>query len=267
MKVDKTVSPVDELISTSFDSDRLSHAYIVGGDLVETLTMAAICSGSPGDRPCMKCPHCHKASRRTHPDVILIERNPDKREIFVDQIRGLRTDAIVVPNDAEKKVYVIDSADLMNRNAQNALLQILEEPPSHAVFILKTENPDALLWTVRSRCVEIKARVRDSILEPIAEELAKEFFSVIGHGNAALAAFAFRLEKLDKDVFAEFLPAARKQASERLRAAVPGDSIEHLKKISSIEHLLVKAGEMLDLNVSTGHISGMIFANLLQIEN
>jgi len=218
----------------------------------------------------MSCVHCSKASRLIHPDITVIVKPPDKREIVVDQIRELKQDVFVVPNESEKKAYIVHDADLMNKNAQNAFLQILEEPPAHAVFILKTENPAALLPTVRSRCMELKAN--SAMGSPdAATEMASELFSAMESGNTQLMALMFRLEKLDKDEFGEFLTAAHRQVAVLLRAgALLGSG--HISTgiplgfLARAELIFVKAGEMLDLNVSTGHISGMICANLLQLK-
>jgi len=256
---------IDYSSQLGYDINRLSHAYIASGKLADTLAMAAVCSGSYGEKPCGSCAHCDKASRRIHPDITYVDKLQDKREIVVDQIRELKKDVIIVPNDSDKKAYIINSADLMNTNAQNAFLQILEDPPAYAVFILRTGNPAALLQTVRSRCVELKARIETESPDSAAEKMANEFFSAIELGNAALITHMFRLEKLDKDLYAKFLQAARSQAAIRLRADIPGGKSK-LKMIARAERLLLKAGEMLDLNVNTGHISGMICASLLEIE-
>ena len=243
------------------DSNRLSHAYIAAGSAADELAMAAVCSGR-GKRPCMACAHCKKSSRGIHPDIINIEKPKDRREIVVDQIRQLKKDVIVVPNEAEKKVYIINDAHLMNISAQNAFLRILEEPPAHAVFILKTDNLVELLPTVRSRCVALKSTIDEGSSDASSEDVASGFFSAVRSGDPAIAAFMFRLEKLDREQFSGFLTAAREKAAALLRAAVPGDAISR-EILLRAEQALVRANEFLDLNVSTGHISGMLCANLI----
>jgi len=262
---------------SNISSDRLSHAYIVSGGLAEALAMSAVCAGPEAARPCGSCTHCAKASRGAHPDIMVVEKAPDKREIVVDQIRALKRDVIVVPNEAGKKAYIVNEADSMNKNAQNAFLQILEEPPSHAVLILRTENPAALLPTVRSRCVEIKSRalagtVMEAAPPAVGAEMARELFDSLSSGNAALVSLMFRLEKLDKDTFSQFLSAAREQAAIRLRETGSGGSEQRSAErdamrelLARAERVLVEAGDMLDLNVGTGHLSGMICANLIRI--
>ena len=244
---------------------RLSHAYIVDSVLTENLAMAAVCSGS-GDKPCLSCVQCKKASRKIHPDIAMVERLPDKREIVVDQIREIKKDVIVVPCESQKKVYVIVDADLMNNNAQNAFLQVLEEPPSHAVFILQTENAAQLLPTVRSRCIELKSGHEPDLADSAVSGMVDEFYNALDNGNLELAAFMFRLEKLDKGAFADFLSTARERSILKLRAgAGSGSQGGRIKRetLSHCEQLLCKAGEMLDLNVNTGHIAGMICAALM----
>jgi len=254
-----------------FDASRLSHAYITSGSLADEIANVAVCSGFGGAVPCMTCTHCGKATRRTHPDIVYVNIPKDKREIVVDQIRDLKEDVIIVPNEAGKKAYIINDADLMNINAQNALLQILEEPPSHALFILRTQTPAALLRTVRSRCVELMPLPEAGTPDPAAEEMANAFFSALAGGNLMLASFMFQLEKLDKDTLAGFLAAAQERAALMLRAAsAAGDPIDcrtieiPVNALAQMERILARAETMLHLNVSTGHISGMICASFIE---
>ena len=135
----------------------LPHGWVVAGaaeaileDTARALAAAFLCEGP--DRPCNTCKHCRKVLKDIHPDLIWVERLPDKRQLTVDQIRSLRADAYIRPNEARRKVYVIKEAQTMNPEAQNAFLKVLEEGPEYAVFILLSENHLALLPTVRSRC-------------------------------------------------------------------------------------------------------------------
>lgn len=266
---------------TDFDSSRLSHAYIASGRHTDLLAFAAVCLGHGGEKPCMACIGCDKASRRIHPDITYIDKPPDKSGIIVEQIRKLKKDVIVVPSESEKKVYVINDADLMNVNAQNAFLQMLEEPPGHALFILNTEAPASLLPTVRSRCIELKARpnmvgqdaaAQDTAVpdaetpDTAAAEMARGLFASIGQGNAAVARFMFELEKLNKETFRRFLNKAREQYILSLRRGAADVRDSNGKIIDNIEPTLRKAGEMLDLNISAGHISGFICATFIKTE-
>ncbi len=144
----------------------LSHAYIaaslsesVRDRTVRTLSAAAVCS-DPNNKPCGSCRDCRKAADGVHPDIIHIRRESDdkgklRKEIRVDQIRDMIGQAQIMANEANGKAFVIHEAELMNENAQNALLKLLEEPPRGVVLVLSTATPSMLLETVRSRCIEI----------------------------------------------------------------------------------------------------------------
>lgn len=134
----------------------LSHAYILAGPagcgkrtLAAILASALVCSG-PGEPPCGSCPDCRKTAAGIHPDVI--RTGADGKDVNVAQVRGLRSDAYIRPNEAARKVYVLENAQNMNGSAQNALLKLLEDGPPYAAFLLLTDNAGSLLTTVRSRC-------------------------------------------------------------------------------------------------------------------
>lgn len=156
--------------------DPLSHAYLIAGGsgdsraaLIGRLTAAYLCEGelSPGERPpCGRCRPCRKVAADVHPDVSLTAPAPDKQEITVEQIRTLRADAYVRPNEGKRKVYVIRPADAMNPAAQNALLKVLEEGPDYAAFLLDTDRPGKLLDTVRSRCEPLSLPAEETPPDP-----------------------------------------------------------------------------------------------------
>lgn len=135
----------------------LSHAYILSGPagsgkrtLAGALAAALVCTAPEERRPCMTCPACRKAAGGIHPDIVRI--GEDGKEITVSQVRSLRSDAYIRPNEARRKVYIVENAQNLNPSAQNAMLKLLEEGPAYGAFLLLTENAAALLETVRSRC-------------------------------------------------------------------------------------------------------------------
>ena len=156
----------------SFHSaEELKHAYILASPSKEEglraagrIAAAAVCREML-NVPCGVCRACRKAFAGVHPDIITVQRPLDKngsrkKEIVVDQVRELAMDAPVLPNEAERKVYIIEDADRMNLNAQNAALKLLEEPPQGVIFLLCVENPGLMLETVRSRCAVINVGSR-----------------------------------------------------------------------------------------------------------
>ena len=153
-----------ELISSAFDSGRLPHAIILEGAnedtrlvFAKTLAKALVCSESENSlRPCGKCANCMKAESDSHVDIKKVEGTNKSKTVSVEDIRRVRSDAYVVPNEAERKVYIITSAHKMNETAMNAFLKVLEEPPSYVNFILECEDKAMLLETVKSRCAAFR---------------------------------------------------------------------------------------------------------------
>jgi DNA polymerase-3 subunit delta' len=158
---------VVELLSRSVSRGTLPPSLIFAGAPESGMREAAIAvaqalnclhpSGEPGGESrdaCGRCPSCERIARGVHPDVIVVEPG-DNATIRVDQIRDLIDRAAYRPFEGQRRVVVIDDADALVPAAQNALLKTLEEPPSSSIFILVTSRPDALLPTVRSRCVRL----------------------------------------------------------------------------------------------------------------
>ncbi len=112
--------------------------------------LAPVDAGAAGRDACGTCVSCRKIGRAIHPDVVLVE--PDGASIRIEQIREVVAQTVYRPFEGQARVVVIDNADLMGDEAQNALLKTLEEPPARNVFVLVTARPDVLLPTIRSRC-------------------------------------------------------------------------------------------------------------------
>lgn len=131
-----------------------------GGDedarksLAAYLANALVCTGE-GTRPCGVCRACRKCRSGNHPDVQRF--GPEKKNgVFkVETCRTIRQDAFVLPNDGDTKVYILEDCQTMNDSSENALLKILEEPPSGVYFLLTCPTGSAMLPTVRSRAVTI----------------------------------------------------------------------------------------------------------------
>ncbi len=164
----------------------LSHAYIIEGaegsgrrTLAMNIAAALSCTERGGDRfPCLECPACRKILEGKTPDVIRIMPDRDRVGIGVDAARFIRTDTMTVPNDFEYKVYIIENADAMTPQAQNALLLTLEEPHSYAVFLMICQSASSMLETVRSRAPVIRT-------EPVDERTMADY--LISHDPRARA--------------------------------------------------------------------------------
>ncbi|MDR1217031.1 MAG: hypothetical protein LBJ99_00425 [Oscillospiraceae bacterium] len=246
-------------------SDSLSHAYIIyGGDGGAAALAAAMVCGSGGQRPCGQCAHCKKAAAGAHPDIIYVDKPDDKKEMPVKTIRETVRDTVVLPNEAEMKVYVFRDAGGIRADGQNALLKALEEPPPHVSFILVADAPEDLLATVRSRCVELTAGAErgEAGVSDEAKKAARDFFGALDAGALPFVTFAFALEKLDRTVFTEFVAAARELAAAGLRDCAGGKP-ERVRDMRRALDALNTAQDHLQLNVNAGHITGMLCAELM----
>lgn len=160
-----------ERLTEGLRSGRMSHSYLLTGPagsgkrtLARLLAAAMECRGTP--RPCGVCPACRKVLSGNHPDVITVD-DPEHKQVPVDCIRAARSELFIRPNEGEKKVLLIPRAGDMNPAAQNALLKVLEEPPSYGVFLLLAPSPEALLPTIRSRCAHLRlSPLPRAVLEP-----------------------------------------------------------------------------------------------------
>lgn len=158
---------IRESVLASVAMRRIPHAIIIEGEkgtgrhtLAKYIAISAVCSGE--NAPCGVCRGCHLAETGTHPDITVTAPEDGKKNITVAQIRNLRNDAFVKPHMASGRVFIIDKADTMNEQAQNALLKVLEEPPGETVFILIAESKAALLDTVISRCTVLSLSVPET---------------------------------------------------------------------------------------------------------
>ena len=144
---------------------KVSHAYIFNGPeksgkrmLAEAFAMTLQCE-KKGENPCLTCHSCKQAMGKNQPDIIYLEHEKPGT-ISVDDIRRqVNNDVAIKPYSSPYKIYIIDEAEKMNQQAQNALLKTLEEPPAYAVILLLTTNADAFLPTILSRCITLNLKV------------------------------------------------------------------------------------------------------------
>ena len=222
-----------------FDSiGPIAHATVVVASRREEslrcaarIAQALVCQGE-GPLPCSVCRACRKAQAGIHPDIIRVQRPLDdkgrpKKEIPVDQIRAVAADAAVLPNESERKVYLIEDADCMNTAAQNAALKLLEEPPKGVYFLLCAANPALLLPTVRSRCATWSRQGADAEADPELKKLAGQFLHRVAQGDRAeLLRWCVEQEDMDTRQLRAFLEELVASAADRLagRAGAEGMS-------------------------------------------
>ena len=160
-------------LQNAIEEDKVSHAYIFNGPeasgkmmLAEAFAMALQCEGE-GKRPCLECRSCRQAADHNQLDIIYVSHEKPNT-IGVDDIRTqINNDIDIKPYSSRYKVYIVDEAQKMNQQAQNALLKTIEEPPAYAIILLLTTNADSFLQTILSRCItlNLKAVKEDKIKE------------------------------------------------------------------------------------------------------
>ena len=244
--------------------EKLSHAYIVSSASEEAglekayeLAAKMLCSGA-GDRPCGVCRDCRKVKARVHPDLTLVSQLTDdkgvrKKEILVDQIRDMGADAYVLPNEAAEKVYIIERADTMNEQAQNAALKLFEEPPRGVHFILCAQNAARLLPTVRSRCVELRCGDEADAEDGSIAKLADEFVEQLESGDVpGFTAWCFEHEKMDARMLSDFLFGVKRRLTEKLKTA------PDKKRIMGNIELIDRCLKYQTVNTGVKHIFGLL---------
>lgn len=158
----------------AIEMDKVSHAYIISGEkgsgkkLLADIFARTLQCEKKGTEACMECQSCKQAVSLNQPDIIrVIHEKPST--ISVEDIRTqVNGDIMIRPYSSPYKIYIVDEAEKLSVQAQNALLKTIEEPPGYAVILLLTANAGMLLQTIRSRCVILE-------LKPVSSEAVKKY--------------------------------------------------------------------------------------------
>lgn len=161
-----------EHLKTAIEMGKVSHAYILNGPdlsgkmmIAEAFARALLCEKQDPDG-CGECRSCRQSDDRNNPDIIYVKHDKSNT-ISVDDIRTqLNNDIVIKPYSNQYKIYIVDEAEKMNQQAQNALLKTIEEPPAYAVIMLLTTNADSFLQTIRSRCITLNLKsVKNDVIK------------------------------------------------------------------------------------------------------
>lgn len=144
--------------------NKISHAYIINGEkgmgkktIAKIFSMTLQCEKG-GDEPCMQCHSCKQAISNNHPDIRWITHEKPST-IAIDEVREqINNDILIKPYSSKYKIYIVDEAEKLTVQAQNALLKTIEEPPAYGIIMLLTNNKDSFLQTILSRCVALEMR-------------------------------------------------------------------------------------------------------------
>lgn len=225
----------------------LSHAIILAGsgDTAAAARYAAaahLCRAESG-RPCLTCSQCRKVMEDIHPDVVWV-RDTERKELAVKDIRQVRRDVYIRPNEGERKVCIFPDCRQLNAQDQNVLLKIVEEGPAYAVFLFCAPTAHILLPTIRSRCVEMHVTGGEQDASEGAEALCR----TLTEGREAVLHHLVSLEnsRLKREDLLETVDGAWYLTAEAL-LATGGKPAEN-----ETAALLARSFDTLDLNRLNG---------------
>ncbi len=146
---------VTQTLTAALDQNRLSHAYLFSGlrgsgktSTARIFSKCMVCDKGPTSKPCEVCENCKMANENRHIDIIEMDAASSRK---IDDIRSLIEQTKYKPNSARFKIFIIDEVHMLTKEAFNALLKTLEEPPEYVKFILATTDPLKLPPTILSR--------------------------------------------------------------------------------------------------------------------
>ncbi|MHB9111036.1 MAG: DNA polymerase III subunit gamma/tau [Thermoleophilia bacterium] len=192
---------VTRTLVNAIDSGKISHAYLFAGSrgtgktsTAKLLAKALDCVDGPTSTPCGKCDSCLSISAGTSLDVIEMDAASNRG---IDDIRDIRDKVAFATVEGKYKVYILDEAHMLTKEASNAFLKVLEEPPGHVIFVLCTTEAHKVLPTIQSRCQRFEFRRPDAVmvLEVLKHIAAAEEIEIDEAGLEAIArssAGAFR---------------------------------------------------------------------------
>lgn len=211
---------------SSIEQGKVAHAYLIHGEkgtgkkMLAGLFAKTLQCEAGGTDPCGTCRSCIQCDSGNQPDIIWVTHEKPT-VISVDDIREqVNNDIIIKPYSSRYKIYIIPEAELMNPQAQNALLKTIEEPPEYAIIMLLTNNLDKMLPTILSRCITLN-------LKPVGELDMMEYLSRMGIPQAkAKFCVGFACGNLGK--------AVRLATSEEYNE-IKHDCVQILKDINRME--------------------------------
>lgn len=242
---------IKEHLQNALLTGKISHAYIINGErfsgkeyIAKIFAMALQCEKEDKE-PCQECHSCKQALSGNQPDIIrLVHEKPGS--IGVDDIRSqINGDIAIKPYSSPYKVYIVNEAEKMTVQAQNALLKTLEEPPAYAVILLLTTNVNAMLPTILSRCVVLN-------MKPVADGLVKKFLmeelQVPDYKAEVCVAFARgNIGKAKQLASSEDFEKVKEEALSLLKYVQDMDITEMIAAIKKIAEYKMDVNDYLDI--------------------
>ncbi len=260
------------------ENNNVSHAYLINGEvrsgkefIAKVFSQTLLCEEGKTE-PCCKCHSCQQAMSMNHPDIFFVTHEKPN-VIGVDDIRQEINDTVMIkPYSSKYKVYIMEDAEKMTVQAQNALLKTLEEPPTYVVFLLLANSTDTLLPTILSRCVTLNMKpVRDNDMRKYlmkqlsVPEYRAEICIAFARGNVGRAKALASSEDFDK---------IRKEALALLKNIYDMEIAEVMEALKRIKDFGFDIADYLDimgvwyrdvlLFKATGDMNHLIFKDEIQ---
>jgi len=249
-----------DIFRNIIEKDKLHHAYIFSGRegsgkklFAKELARGVVCDNQSFLEPC-PCRQCTVLKNGTHPDIHMLEESPIK----IEAARAISADAFMSPLSSKKKVYIIDNAHTFTREAANAVLKSLEEPPADTHFFLITDKYDQILPTIRSRCINI-------MFSSLTNEEVEKVLLAMGH----IGEDTERLSQLSSGSvsYALFLMETMSETGEFSPSADKAQLYKDISALDTKEKIRAYCASMyaymLEKYKKTGSTDAMDFSNYL----
>lgn len=242
---------IREHLQNAIATKKVSHAYIINGErfsgkefIAGIFAMTLQCE-KQGTDPCMECHSCKQAVTGNQPDIIRVTHEKPN-SIGVDDVRTqINADVAIKPYSSPYKIYIVNEAEKMTPQAQNALLKTLEEPPEYAVILLLTTNLNSLLPTIQSRCVVLNMKpvadplIRDYLMKEIqVPDYKAQVCTAFARGNVGKARLLATSEEFDQ---------IREEAITLLKYIQDMDLYEVMAAIKKISDYKLDVNDYLDI--------------------
>lgn len=219
-----------EQLKRTIKSKNIPHAYLfagtsgIGKKLTAQITAATLLCSTDGNVPCGNCPNCHKLANNMHPDMT--EIGPENNQITISLIREIKNQLRFPPLEGEKRAIIIDQAELMNANAANAALKILEEPPPGNHFFIITAMPSQLLPTIISRCQKLD-------FSPLTDKQLEEYLVTNRGYNKSQAKLAVEISEGSINKALEITPELINSVTDELYQALKSPRASNILELSA----------------------------------
>jgi len=245
---------IKEHLQQAIQRNKVSHAYILVGEagmgrksLADAFALTLLCERGMIE-PCMECHSCRQVLSGNHPDLIYVTHEKPA-SIGVGDIRVQINDTVMVrPYSSDYKIYIVDEAEKMTPQAQNALLKTIEEPPAYFIMLLLTTNLEAFLPTIRSRCVQLK-------LKPQKDQVIKKYLME-----------TMEIPEVDADIYVAF---SRGNLGKAISIAASEDFKEmHRELLYLLKHIKdMDISELLDYiqKLKEAHMNNYEFLDFMQL--